>query len=123
MSRGEYGHVYLTLEDRQRLAKHMNMKTSAFTRRYCTHEGGIWHLKEPKDSPDCTFLKGKQCGVYEARPTQCRTWPFWPELMNAKAWQRDVVEFCPGAGKGRVYTRDEIAAIVKEQKDSEARWD
>jgi len=52
----------------------------------------------------CRFLDPvtkKRCLVYEARPAQCRTWPFWPENMNARAWDREVVAFCPGVGKGR----------------------
>jgi hypothetical protein len=65
------------------------------------------------------FLKGKSCGIYEARPTQCRTWPFWPEIMDAKAWKKDVVEFCPGVGKGALISGDEIEKILKEQIQSE----
>lgn len=32
---------------------------------------------------DCVFLRdGKQCTVYGARPLQCSTYPWWPELMD-----------------------------------------
>ena len=36
--------------------------------------------------------------------------------MSAKAWAKDVAAFCPGVGKGRVWTREEIDQLVKEQK-------
>lgn len=101
------------------MAKELNLSTLAFTRRYCQKKDGKWHLVEVENSPDCIFLVDKKCGVYKARPTQCRTWPFWPELMNAKAWRQDVANFCPGVGHGRVYTKEEIAAQVAEQKASE----
>ena len=51
-SHGEYGFVYLSLEDRQRFAKHLKMRTGDFTRKYCEMTGGIWHLKEDPKNPD-----------------------------------------------------------------------
>ena len=112
VSRGEYGFVYLTLNDRRRMAKELGLKTAAFTRSHCAKTDGWFHLKNP-DKP-CPFLTGKSCTVYEGRPAQCRTWPFWPENMTAKAWEREVVSFCPGVGKGRLYTADEIEAELKQ---------
>ena len=58
-SHGEYGHVYMTLEDRKRMAKVLNLSTNEFTKKYCEKSDGIWHLKEYKDQPDCIFLVGK----------------------------------------------------------------
>ena len=74
------------------------------------------------ENPDCVFLKDNKCSVYEGRPTQCRTWPFWPEVMKPKAWRRDVVEFCPGANKGRLYSAKEIEKTLSEQAQSEADY-
>src|ERR1700722_14562472 len=89
-SHGEFGFVYMTKLDRQRMARHLGLKTRAFTLKYCAKTQGHFHLKEDKKNPDCMFLKEKRCGVYEGRPTQCRTWPFWPEVMKAKAWKKNV---------------------------------
>ena len=120
-SHGEYGFVFLTAEDRKRMARHLQISTTAFTKKYCDkNEDGIWHLKEDGKNPDCSFLKnGKQCGIYEARPTQCRTWPFWPEVMNAKTWNKEVASFCAGVGKGKLFSREEIKSILIEQAQSE----
>lgn len=112
-SHGEFGFVFLTLEDRRRFAKYFKISTSQFTKKYCEKYNGAFHLIERKDNPDCLFLKGKGCSVYEARPTQCRTWPFWPEVMSPKAWKKEITSFCPGVGKGKVWTKEEI----KEQMD------
>lgn len=121
-SHGEYGFVYLTLEDRKRFAKYFKMRTNDFTRKYCEKTGGIWHLREDKAEPDCQFLDVNRCGVYEARPTQCRTWPFWPEVMNAKTWKKEVKSFCPGVDKGKVISGKEIERQLKEQIESEKGW-
>lgn len=112
-SRGEFGFVYLTKEDRERFAKHLKMSLAEFKKKYCDRTQGIWHLKEDQELPDCLFLKDKRCSVYEARPNQCRTWPFWPEVMNAKAWKTEVESFCPGVGKGKLWSKDEILASMK----------
>ena len=118
-SHGEFGFVFMTPEDRKRMAKAIKMRTSDFTKKYCQKTGGIYHLIETVGKPDCMFLNGKSCTVYEGRPTQCRTWPFWPEVMNAKSWKKDVVEFCPGIGKGKIISGNEIEKILSEQKNSE----
>ena len=48
--------------------------------------------------------------------TQCRTWPFWPDMMSAKAWSKEVLGFCPGVGKGRLYTEREIESLLTVQR-------
>ena len=115
-SHGEYGFVYLTIEDRQRMAAQKGLAVPEFTRIFCEQTDGLWHLKETPGQPDCLFLKDKKCTVYETRPMQCRTWPFWPEVMNAKSWAKDVVSFCPGVGQGRLWTAGEIEEELKKQK-------
>lgn len=115
VSRGEFGFVYLTLEDRKRMAKVLKLSTASFTRQYCQKTDGVYHLKDGQ-GPDCIFLKDKRCSVYEGRPVQCRTWPFWPEVMNAKTWKKEVAKFCPGVGKGRVHSASEIRSTLSLQE-------
>ena len=116
VSRGGYGYVYVNKTDRARLAKKLKMRPSAFTKKYCEQLDGIWKLKTDHE---CIFLEGKRCSVYTARPTQCRTWPFWPEVLNAKTWNKEVATFCAGVGKGRVWTAQEIEVQLKAQIKSE----
>lgn len=63
---------------------------------------------------DCVFLDrttmpGKAiCSLYEARPLQCRTFPWWPEhLESPKAWKR-LGKSCEGVGRGNVVRVEEI---------------
>lgn len=121
-SHGEFGFVFLTLDDRRRFAKHLKTSTAAFTRKYCDLKDGVWHLKEEATNPDCMFLKNKRCSVYEARPTQCRTWPFWPEVMNPKSWKSEVASFCPGVGKGPLISREEIENVVLEDQENTKKF-
>lgn len=121
VSRGGYGYVFLTLSDRRRIATALGLSTNTFTRRYCERADGIWKLKDPPGK-DCVFLKDKRCSVYAARPTQCRTWPFWPEVMNARTWSKEVARFCPGVGRGRVWNKAEVEAQLREQIASENEY-
>jgi Fe-S-cluster containining protein len=120
-SHGEFGFVFLTVEDRKRFAKHLGVSVAAFQRDYCEQTKGIWHLREDKVNTDCMFLKEKRCSVYEARPNQCRTWPFWPEVMNAKAWKSEVASFCPGVGKGRIHTKEEIEESMARDVENDSK--
>lgn len=119
ISRGQYGFVYLTKEDRKRLAKLLDLTTSSFIKKYCDKNDGFFHLKEIQNRPECVFLVKNKCKVYSARPTQCRTWPFWPETLSPKSWKKEVVNFCPGANKGQVHSAHEI----REQRDQQIECD
>ena len=112
VSRGGYGYVYLTSADRKRLAAFLKLSVREFTRQYCNKTDGYFHLKEEPQHTACRFLKEKRCTIYKARPTQCRTWPFWPENMSPKAWSREVAAFCPGVGKGAVVPSEKIQTYL-----------
>lgn len=103
------------------MANYLKLKTRVFTARYCDQEDGIWKLANPPEG-DCMFLKDKRCSVYEGRPTQCRTWPFWSETLKPKTWTGEVASFCPGVGKGKIWSKAEVDAQLKEQRQSEDRY-
>ena len=61
---------------------------------------------------DCVFFdnKARNCSVYPARPSQCRTWPFWDSNLETPADWKWVQSVCPGSrsGNGQLYTLGEI---------------
>jgi Fe-S-cluster containining protein len=117
VSRGRYGYVYLSFNDRRRLARHLSLSTSAFTDLFTKKVDGLYELIYT--GADCPFYRDSRCSVYESRPWQCRTWPFWPENMNETVWEREVSTWCPGVGKGRLYSAEEIADILAKKRDVE----
>lgn len=113
---GEYAYVYLEEVEVEALAAHLNLPVYEFYHRYCVEDDGFTTLR--MDVPQCPFLdeRGK-CGVYEARPVQCRTWPFWEEnLKSPNRWKR-AAEICPGIGRGRLYSVDEATRIARATED------
>jgi len=64
----------------------------------------------------CEFLKSDGCSVHPAKPTQCRAFPFWPELVgNKKNWKK-TGEWCPGIGKGELVNITMARAVADEMK-------
>jgi len=113
VSRGSHGFVFLSKKDLTRLANFFKISLINFKKSYCEATNKFLHLKEIKENGECIFLKSKKCSIYKARPTQCRTWPFWPENMNSKTWNRDIINFCPGIGKGATISKEKIDKLLK----------
>ena len=46
-----------------------------------------------KDDGACIFLNPiGQCSIYDVRPIQCRTYPFWPSILkNKQTWEEEAV--------------------------------
>lgn len=56
-------------------------------------------LKNAPNTDHCIFLNPEtnHCNVYGARPLQCSTYPWWPELIGSdKAWQHEAYSVCEG---------------------------
>jgi Fe-S-cluster containining protein len=69
-------------------------------------------LKE-KQNYDCVFLNERGCSVYEGRPRQCRTYPFWMSILESEERWEEEKKSCPGIGKGRLYTKEEIDGLLE----------
>ena len=71
-------------------------------------------LREREDGA-CVFFDARQgCTVYEARPRQCRTYPFWQKNLDSpKAWA-DEAEHCPGIGQGGRHSESFIEACRRQ---------
>lgn len=72
-----------------------------------------YRLNEEPANGRCVFFKeGAGCSIYEVRPQQCRTWPFWlGNLRSMERW-RAAARNCPGIGRGRLFTKEEILALL-----------
>jgi Fe-S-cluster containining protein len=95
----------------------MEMPVIEFTRQYCrTVDLGIANrlsLIETQGN-DCVFWSGG-CTVYEYRPLQCRTYPFWPAIVGSQAdWDRESLE-CPGMNQGEGYSARSIKAFLRQR--------
>src|SRR6185437_3307857 len=75
---GAPGYVWVNRQEIEQLAALVGLDTADFEKRYVRTVGVRKTLVE-FDNGDCVFFDGKsrKCTVYDARPRQCRSWPFW----------------------------------------------
>lgn len=94
------------------MAEELDLEINEFLDNYATEsiEDGVYEMLEVESryGSDCILLERDEetgltlCRAHGSRPTQCRTWPFWPEnLRNRDSWRR-AGENCEGIGRGRL---------------------
>lgn len=108
---GAPGFVWVNKEEIAGLAAEMELDVEEFERLYVRKIGVRKSLKEFPNG-DCVFFDTdeRNCTVYNARPRQCKTWPFWDSnLKTPEDWERTCEE-CPGSGKGKLYSLEQIVA-------------
>ena len=64
---------------------------------------------------DCIFLEEARCTVHAAKPVQCATYPWWPELMEYWAWESERESTCEGLDHpdSRALDADHAAAQLR----------
>ena len=109
--RYEPGYVFLSKKDLSHLASHMKMSSAEFIEAYCRQIdiGGFHRISlVEKKNHDCIFWEPGGCKVYNARPLQCRSYPFWhPVMATAETWEEEA-KHCPGINKGKKHSCKEI---------------
>ena len=115
---GPPGAVWFDAEEGRAMAAARGLEETAFYDRYARRVGRKWSLREHQTEHgyDCIFLDrttvpGKAvCGLYSARPSQCRTWPFWPEnLESPETWEMvKATTPCPGMDQGKLVPVESI---------------
>ena len=108
---GPEGYVLVSDDEAGALARRLGLGVDDFVARYTrvTREGRSLTERLTAAGYDCVFLDretmaGKAvCGVYEDRPRQCRTWPFWPSNLRSRAAWEKAKRICPGMDKGQLH--------------------
>jgi uncharacterized protein len=93
------GFVYLSENDLLRMAAYTGMSRAAFERKYVYRTARRMRLRKPRGGT-CPFLEIWGCSIHPAKPTQCRIFPFWPELVEDRREWKATGRYCPGIGKG-----------------------
>lgn len=106
------GYILVAESEFAPIAEFLGLTESRFRKQYIKrYWKNQFALNFPDDSP-CGFLTEKGCRIYPVRPSQCETFPFWPENMtDLNSWET-VRKMCPGIDRGRLYTIDEITDVM-----------
>jgi uncharacterized protein len=93
---GGHGFVWLDDDDIARIAGHLGSSLDDFGRRYVRRVGERYALLESSADGACVFLSADRCTIYEARPAQCRRFPFWDRVLESPQRWREAAETCEG---------------------------
>ncbi|MCK5096494.1 MAG: YkgJ family cysteine cluster protein [Desulfobacteraceae bacterium] len=99
--RGQSGYIWVTAEEIKIITKAKRMKVNLFARQYLRQVGRRFSFKEYIVNGEhfCCFFSQMdyKCTIYESRPEQCRTFPFWNRF---KADPKRLLNECPGVWLG-----------------------
>jgi Fe-S-cluster containining protein len=128
---GPSGNVWLTKTDAEQISSKLEIEPKAFLKKFARWVPRIerWTLIEKTrgDHFDCIFLEnGKTCAIYDVRPTQCKTYPYWPAVMESKETWESEKQDCEGIGRedANVATAEQIMQTLEKQKrDTEKTYE
>ena len=111
---GAPGFVWVNQEEIEALARQVGETVDEFERKYVRKIGIRKSLVEFPNG-DCVFFDGKlrKCTVYDVRPRQCRTWPFWHSNVRTPEDWEQTCQVCPGSGKGPLRSAEQILHQVQ----------
>ncbi len=94
---GESGYIWCNPKEIDDMASFFDLSYQDFVHQYIRKVGFKSSLKEIQigQSYSCIFfdLGKKACKIYQVRPYQCRTFPFWEYFKNNI---KEVQKECPG---------------------------
>lgn len=107
------GFVYLTENDVERAAAFLGMTPGAFEQKYVFRSKRLRRLRISQETR-CFFLRDGACAIHPVKPTQCRIFPYWPELLEDPGEWHKTSQYCPGIGKGAL-VQIEAARVQAEE--------
>ncbi|GAX84283.1 hypothetical protein CEUSTIGMA_g11705.t1 [Chlamydomonas eustigma] len=93
------GEIWVKEKEATTISDHLNVQLSTFLSTYVKQYNkykGFWLLKSRNDSESCIFLEDNKCSIHSVRPSQCSTYPWWPELMDKERWDWEKENICEG---------------------------
>ena len=78
---GDSGYIYVSKNEIENISALLNLDVKEFVQKYLFKKMYKYSIKEIQynDSFECIFYdrESNGCKIYDARPTQCKTFPFW----------------------------------------------
>lgn len=92
-----HGRVRVREQELEAMALELRIPLDAFLRNHVQgHGDGDFSLRLAADGR-CSMLEGaRHCRIYGARPEPCRTFPYWPRLLQEEEALRFAAGYCPG---------------------------
>lgn len=90
--------VFINEEEISQMADYLNLNddflfAEKYTKTIRQNDQTLISLKSKPNRNECVFLdsSSKKCTIYDVRPTQCRTYPFWPQnVIGSSEWESEA---------------------------------
>ncbi|MFQ5468796.1 MAG: YkgJ family cysteine cluster protein [Gammaproteobacteria bacterium] len=105
--------VYLGENEAEKIRKYLGVSSAWFRRRYIKRDKDEGLVLRFPENGRCEFLdNSNRCNIYPVRPGQCKTYPFWRELVtSAQGWVAEKSR-CEGIGSGAVVPVNHIENML-----------
>ena len=95
--RGTRGYIWIDMDELEMIAASMKMSIDSFFEQYVRLVGTKLSLQERLFNNEylCCFFDpaDNRCSIYELRPKQCQTFPFWDRFFYKT---QELLDECPG---------------------------
>lgn len=107
-------------EEKEAIRKYLGISDRWFQRRYLTPVTEDMEGLRIDAVGNCAFLdKDKRCRVYAVRPLQCKSYPFWPEIISSdRSWKKEQ-KFCEGINRGQSISRRRVQQWLRLLEDED----
>lgn len=109
------GNVYLSEDDIVKAARFLKLSPAEFELKYVYRTRYQIRLRKPPEA-QCHFLAEGRCTIHPAKPTQCRLFPYWPEIIENRAQWDATARYCPGIGQGELIQIGTALEIADEMR-------
>jgi Fe-S-cluster containining protein len=107
---GSSGTIYVGPEEIPIIARRLNLTMEHFISCYLYPFKDSFSIREEADGRCLFYNQG--CLIYDVRPPQCRTFPFWfGNVRSEKRWI-EISRECPGIGQGRLFSKEQIISMA-----------
>ena len=95
---GASGYIWAKYPEIEKMADFLNLTIEEFASNYLKkvkHRYSLIEKQLDDNNFACIFFNNelKECSIYDVRPRQCRTFPFWETFKNN---EKEVKNECPG---------------------------
>jgi Fe-S-cluster containining protein len=116
-SGGPDHYVFLSASEAEDIRSHLGLTPGWFKRRYLRRGPQGELVINNQGGGPCVFLtEDNRCRIYGVRPLQCRTYPFWPEVVKSRDVWRVEAKRCEGIDQGQVVPLARIRALLAMQR-------
>lgn len=108
---GAPGTIYVGSDEIGPIADQLNISNGQCITKYLFPYKDSFSIREDAQGR-CLFFED-ECAIYSVRPFQCRSFPFWFDNVRSELRWAKIQRQCPGIGKGRWYSKEEIMALAR----------